>query len=107
TAGLPDAATARARRRMGALIYYTVIPPEALFGEWLEGRAWPEETAARGEGTGAAAIWRTAAGVPVLAQAIQGGRRIVQVLSTDPADFLDPALQPGAAVDPFDGGRQP
>jgi hypothetical protein len=70
---------------MNRLVLYTVIPPEEVLAE--------EETAA------GQPFEMTVGGRKLLvAPEGPGQGRIMQLLSTDPADFLDPRWSPGNMI---------
>jgi len=65
---------------------WTIIPPEIIW-EGIEAR--PKELLQM--------QWQ---GVQVLVEPLQFARgRIVRLLSTEPADFLKPGLQPGSIIE--------
>jgi hypothetical protein len=67
-------------------VMWTVIPPEIIW-EGIEER--PKDLLQM--------EWQ---GVQVLVEPLQFARgRIIQLLSTEPADFLKPELQPGSIVE--------
>lgn len=75
-------------------LLYTIVPPEVIFEDGFHGFHDPESHGQSGEGlilrrAGRAAVvsLQTVAGAPY--------GYIRQVFSTDPRDYLDPALQPG------------
>lgn len=71
-------------------VLYTIYPTEVVLEEAEESRVVLE---------------MSVNGHRILAtRGLGGGLAVERLLSTDPADYLDPALQPGAAVPP-DAGR--
>lgn len=64
-------------------LLWTVVPPEMIFaGE--EGRR--------------PALWRYMGRALYVSEGTDGTGTIVELLSTDPADFLDPRLTPGRKI---------
>lgn len=64
-------------------LLWTIVPPEMIFA---------------GEDGRRPALWRHMGRSLYVAEEGPGAGTIVTLLSTDPADFLDPALAPGRKV---------
>lgn len=86
------------------MIHYSVVPPEELWSEWL-GEVEPASNDAAADPS-ETAVCRLA-GVPVLVERVGSGRRVLRLLSTDPAHYLDPALTPGRRIEAAGSGDHP
>jgi len=66
------------------MILYTTVPQELIF---------PTDIAAYGKQE-----IITFNGIPMMVEKVEDGKRIIRILSTDPADYLENSIMPGQII---------
>ena len=67
------------------MIHYTPLPLEDVFADWDQSRTAPKEIAVNG--------------VTMLVEPVnEQEAKIVQIISSNPQDFLDPSMAPGNTI---------
>ncbi|KQL54578.1 ribonuclease [Heyndrickxia shackletonii] len=66
------------------MILYTTVPQELIF---------PTDTSAYSRQE-----FITYNGIPMIVEKVEDGKRVIRILSTDPADYLENSIMPGQII---------